>query len=154
RVDVDPALVAVVDAVAPEAGVRPAMDGPRRQPRARDVAVLELQTPLGDVHADEVVPADLLEREVADPADVGPEDERALPADTHDDVLEGALPDDLERLVDREALLVQPAAHEDARARARGLDRFADRRVVAVAPGVDGQRGRLDPPGGVLLAAP
>ncbi len=150
--DEDAGLAAVVNGVPPNAWVCAAVDRNPRAALARDVAVLELKASLRYLHAEIVAVAGLLEREVGDSTDIGLEHERAARPGAHDDVLEGTLSDDLERLVYKQPLFVQAAPHEEPRARERGLDRRADRRVIALAPRIDAEGGRLVASAGRLIA--
>ena len=68
---------------------------------ARDVAAFQLQAPLDDVHTEAILfAADLAKSQVGDPADVGLEQQHAGVAGLHCDVLDWAVPQYLQWLVD------------------------------------------------------
>ena len=141
--DKDAVLLPIVDPASPDDGVgRGAMNGHTRERIGRNLAVLQHQSPLGDVHG--VVFVSL---------QTGPAAQRKS---THrgvfclhqdatrvrtldDDFLHQPVADDLQRLVDDETFVVKTRAHKNMGARPSTLDSLADRGILPPSLFVDNE---------------
>ena len=133
----DASCLAVVDGVAAQARVSSVVDTDAREALAGDVAAFQLQPTLRDVHGVPLaLAASLAQGQVRDPADVGLEQHRIGAAGLDFDVGDRAVSEDLQRLVDHQALLVQPRPHQDAIPRPRRRDGLADRAEIPPLIGV------------------
>src|SRR5581483_6911159 len=132
-VDEYAAALGVVDLVVAQVRVGRVVDGDAGVAGVHNVAALQHQPPLGDVHA--VRPdgrVDLAQGQVGDSPEVGLEQNHAGAADLDDDVFGVAVAEYLQRLVDGQPLLlVQAGPHHDAPARLGRPQRLLDRGEVA-----------------------
>ena len=131
----DPARLSVVDPVAAHLRIGPGVDRHAGAISARDVAMLEDEPTLCDIdpipHA---FAAELLERQVRDPADIRLEQHHVRIGRTHHDLVAGAPPKDFEWLIDDDAAVVEAWIDDDPITWRSCFDRFDQRRVTSATP--------------------
>jgi hypothetical protein len=133
-----------VDGVAAQARVGAVMDGNACGAVAGDIAALQFQASLADVHG---IPGHLAARlsqgQVGNPANVGAEHHHVGIAGVDLNVGDWAVAEDFQRLVDDQTLGVEAGPDQDAVAGSGRLDGLADGGEIGPVEGIDYMGRRL-----------